>query len=257
MSSKSTTWIGGTVVLSVLILVAAWFVGISPTLASAATAEAAADLADTRNVQLQADLKRLEQQFAELETSKAALAELQLEIPTSGELSSYVRTVQSAAEAAGVTLISFSAGEPEDVVPAEIEAPAATQADADAESEGAGEDSTAADTSASPTGFAPIEGFVGIAYSMAVVGAPANVSAFLDDVQTGTERLYLVTAFSATGLNAGEPSNGRPATNDGDVEMSVSGYLYALAPTASATTPTEEPTLAPLPGGGQPRLGGS
>lgn len=258
MSSKATTWVGGTVVVALLILVATWFVGVSPVIAATSAAHADADAAEQRNVQLQADLDRLKQQFAELDASKAQLAEIQRQIPTEAQLAEYVRTVQATADATSVTFLGYTAGDPEAVVP--VEAPAAAAAPADdaegEEAEGAAAEEGTAETAPTPAGFVPIEGMVGMSVQLQVVGTPANVAAFVEQVQTAVERLYLVTAFTGVGLAAEEASGGRPVINEGDLELQLTGYLYGLAPLATPT-PTEEPTLAPLPPGVPPRMGSS
>ncbi|MCC2333208.1 hypothetical protein [Cellulomonas wangsupingiae] len=264
MTSKTSTWVGGTAVLAMLILVATWFVGVSPTIAATSTAHAAADASETRNVQLQADLDRLAQQFAELDASKAELAAIERQIPTAPQLAEYVRTVQTIADEVGVTFIGYNAGEPELVVPVEAEVPAepATTDDAEATADPEAEVDASAEvadtaTAVTPAGFVPIEGFVGMAATLKVIGAPDKVSAFVERVQA-TERLFLVTGYTGEGLDPGEPEQGRPQINEGDMEMAVVGYLYGLAQSVPAgSVPTEEPTLAPLPGGAAPRMGSS
>jgi len=253
MTGKSTTWIGGTVVVALLILVATWFVGISPTLAATSTAHDAADASDARNVQLQADLDRLEQQFAQLDASKAELAAIGRQIPPQAQLAEYIRTVQATAEATGVAFIGYVAGEPELVVPVEVEAPAPAVAEEPVSPEGAEDAAEPAATETVPAGFVPVEGFVGMALDVIVLGPAANVSAFVDQLQTGPERLYLVTALDGEGQKEEEARNGRPATAEGDIELKITGYLYGLAP-LTAPAPTEEPTLAPLPPATPPRM---
>jgi len=266
MTNKTSTWVGGTVVLAVLMLVATWFVGVSPTIAATSTAHADAEAAETRNVQLQADLDRLAQQFAELDASKAELASIERQIPTDAQLAAYIRTVQTVAEEVGVVLIGYDVGQPELVVPVEGEAPAepVTTTDSDEASDEATDeasdeatDETGTSTPVTPASFVPIDGFVGMAVTLSVIGAPDKVSAFVERVQTGTERLHLVTGFTGLGLVAGPPESGRPQINEGDMEMAVSGYVYSLAPSATTVAPTEEPTLAPLPGVTPPRMGPS
>lgn len=263
MAGKSTTWVGGTVVVALIILVATWFIGVSPTIAATSAAHEAADASDARNVQLQADLDRLKQQFAELETSKAELAAIGRQIPDEPALAEYVRTVQSLAETTGVAFLGYEAGLPELVVPVEV-AQAAPAQEESAEA-GSGEEATEGDESGEapatvetvPAGFQPIEGFVGISLSVTVLGPAANVSAFVQELQNTPERLYLVTAFDGEGQKAEEPRNGRPATAEGDIELKVTGYLYGLEP-LTPPAPSDEPTpLAPLPPATPPRMSSS
>ncbi len=264
MKAKTSTWVGGTIVVAVLVAALAWFLAISPTLADAASARTGTADAEARNVQLQAQLNTLKEQAAGLETTKAELAVIGGQIPDDIALAEYVRTVQSTAEAAGVAFLSYTAGEPTAVFPAApLEAPPAEPAaegavDASAATtapEGDATDGTSA-PAAPPVGFVPVEGFAGTELSLTVVGPVANMMTFVERMQTANERLFLVTAYSSTGLDAAEAAGGRPAVQDGDMELVLTGYVYMLAPLTvpSGQKPVAEPAMpAPAP----PRLAGN
>ncbi|MFC8191329.1 hypothetical protein ACFUMH_06650 [Cellulomonas sp. NPDC057328] len=259
MNAKSTTWIGGTVVLSVLVAALAWFLAISPTLASAATARTETAAAEDRNAQLQLQLDRLVEQAAGLDATKAELATIGRQIPTDAQIAEYTRTLQATAEGSGVTVVTLDAALPESVAPAEVvpeaapvpdEEPESTDAPADGGDEAA---APATEAPAAPAGPAPVEGFAGAQLNITVVGSVPNAFAFLERLQTANERLFLVTQFTAKGLQAAEPESGRPAVAQGDVEMTLTGYVYVL-PSLDGTTPSNEPTLPPLPTGKDPRI---
>ncbi|QGQ19370.1 hypothetical protein GC089_09165 [Cellulomonas sp. JZ18] len=263
MNTKSTPWVGGTIVLSVLVAALAWFLAISPTLASAATARTETAAAEDRNAQLQAQLDRLVQQAAQLDATKADLAAIGRQIPGDAQMAEYTRTLQAAAEATGVTIVGLDASTPEGIAPAApAEAPVAEAAPAEAPAEGTEGGEAPADGAAdpaaapAPAGPAPVEGMAGVQLKITVVGPVPNALAFVEQLQTGTERLFLVTQYSGKGLQAAAPENGRPAINQGDVELLLTGYVYALAPLDGATPaePTEETPLAPLPAGTDPRV---
>lgn len=270
MNAKTSTWVGGTVVLSVLVAALAWFLALSPTLAAASTARADTETAEMRNVQLQAQLTELEAQAATLGDRKNELAVIQRQIPTDAEISAYVRTLQATAESTGVTIVQLDTADPESIAPAAPPAGAEAPADpstegevaADAattDSDGTGDDAAAGDTApAAPSGPQPVEGFTGVQLSITVVGNPAAGLAFLNAVQVLQERLFLVTDYDAKGLGQEEASGGRPATAEGDMELMLTGYLWVLPPLDGSTapaTPETGPALPPLPGGGEPRLG--
>ncbi|GIG39819.1 hypothetical protein [Cellulomonas phragmiteti] len=269
MNSKSSAWVGGTVVVSVLILALAWFVAISPTLASASSARTDTQAAEMRNSQLEVQLAELKAQFANLDASKAELAALRLQIPTETQLAEYIRTMQAHAEASGVTIVELDVAEPEAVAPADVaveapttEEPAAEEgAEGDSAAEGA-EGGALPDGSAPaeqvPSGPVPVEAFAGYQIQVTVVGTAANGVAFLEKMQTVGDRLFLVTEYDGRGLAAEAAKGMRPETQEGDMELKLTGYVWVLPPLARDAVAPSEPedgVLAPLPGGADPRLG--
>ncbi|UZN05166.1 hypothetical protein [Cellulomonas sp. S1-8] len=272
MNTKSSVWVGGTVVVSVLILALAWFVAISPTVASASSARADTEAAEMRNVELQVQLSELEAQFANLDASKAELAALQKQIPSDAQVAEYVRTMQAHAEASGVTIVEMDIAEPESVAPADVPVTAPTTEEPAAEGEAAAEGDAAAEGTegealpdgsapAEPeiTGPVPVEGFAGFQIQVTVVGTPANGIAFLEKMQTVGDRLFLATEYDAKGLAAEAAKGMRPETQEGDMELKLTGYVWVLPVLDSGTTaptePEDEGPLAPLPGSADPRLG--
>lgn len=272
MNSKSSAWVGGTVVVSVLVLALAYFLAISPTLASASTARSDTEAAELRNGQLQVQLTELKAQFAELETSKAELAALQKQIPSDAQLSEYVRTMQAHAEASGVTIVELDVAEPEAVAPADVpveaptteepaegEQPAEGEEPADGEAaEGGALPDGSAPAAAGPVGPVPVEGFGGYQIQVTIVGTVVNGLAFLEKMQTVGDRLFLATEFDAKGVGAEEAKGARPATQEGDMELKLTGYVWVLPALDGATAPADpeaEAPLAPLPGAVDPRFG--
>ncbi|SFJ96886.1 hypothetical protein [Cellulomonas sp. KH9] len=257
MNAKSTQWVGGTVVLSVLIAALAWFLAISPTLTAAAAARTEAGAAEDRNVQLQAQLDRLVEQAAGLDATKAELAGIGRQIPSEAQLAEYVRALQSTAEETGVTVVTLDAALPETIAPAALpEQVAPSEGEAGEATEPPAAEGTEGTTGAS-VAVGPVEGFAGVSLTITAVGPVSNVFAFIERVQTGNERLFLVTKYTAKGLQAAEAANGRPAVGQGDVELVLTGFVYVLSATAGASSgaePTESPELAPLPAGKEPRI---
>ena len=270
MNSKSSAWVGGTVVVSVLVLALAYFLGVSPTLAAASSARSTTEDARTRNAQLEIQLAQLKEQFANLDASKAELAAIQKQIPSTEQLAEYIRTMQGHAEAVGVTIVELDVAEPEAVAPADLsaaapttEAPAdGTEAPADGAEAPAEEAEAPADGAApevpAPTGPQPVEGFAGYQITVTVVGTVTNGLNFLERMQTSGDRLFLATDYEAKGLPAEAAKGMRPETQEGDMELKISGYVWVLPDLTTGTAPTdpaEEEPLAPLPGGVDPRFG--
>ena len=94
---------------------------------------------------------------------------------------------------------------------------------------------------------------VAIPTSIRVLGTYDQVRTFLGTVQTGLPRIFLVTGLDGSAQKAAEASAGRPATAAGDLELNITGYLWALPDTtavdASAGGTTDGEAPAPMPQG--------
>ncbi|NCT90862.1 hypothetical protein GXB85_07865 [Cellulomonas sp. APG4] len=246
---KAAPWVLGTAFVAVLVLALTYLFLISPQLATAATARADAEAAEAQNVVHAKKLATLEEQFAQLDTYKAELAELRTQIPEVDAQPELLRQVQTAADAAEVFVVGSDLGVPEAFVgsptwdPTAVPDPAAP---ADPAATGAeGEDGTqpAAPAAPEPTG---VPGLLAVPFDVTVLGGYLEAVEFVRLLQESTPRLYVVNGFTVTGQDAAEASGGRPATEKGDVEVLVQGYVYVLQESAAAsdesTTATTDAT---------------
>lgn len=245
--SKAGPWIGGTVVGAIVILLAAWFLGISPQMAHASDTTAQAQAQRDQNAMTETKIAALKKQFVKLDEYKAKLAAARLQLPTDLELAAYQRELATIATAHQVTVVQVSVSSSTGVVPV-----GAAQAPAPAATDSATTDPSAA-APAAPAGSAVISGFSQIPLSIEVVGTYDNVLAFLNDAQTKTTRLLLVTGLNGVGQGVSSAAGGRPATSPGDLDLVITGSLYSLtdqaAPAPAATDPAAKPALpAPVPG---------
>lgn len=259
-ASRTTGWIVGTVVAVMAVLFAGWFLVAGPRFEAAAATLSEAEGVAGQNELLQLKIDKLRADSANLEAYRAEVAGLQAQIPTDGELADYTREVAAAADDSGAFLLDFTPGYGQLFTPAVVVAPVPV---APAEGETTGTEGTEATGGAEGTdatdGTTPVpapvestvpEGFIAVPFSARVVGTYAQTSAFLETLQTGTERLFLVTQIDAIRQSASEESPTRPATADGDVELTVSGFTYVLRDLVQPPVgePTEEEPAAPLPG---------
>lgn len=265
--SKSQTWIAGTVVVALLIFAAAWFLLVSPRRAQTDDAQAANEAALFEQDVLRARLAVLEEQATHLEEYQAEIDALSVQIPPEPRIPDYVRSLQGLADQYGVTITALSPsfpiafGEAVGVTvvvtptPTEDAAgtdPVATAEDTAAEAEETSDES-AGETAQEPAPVTPettaASGLFAIPVGIQVVGTYANVSAFLEGMQTQTGRVFLVTALDAIAQDAQDSQGGRPATAPGDVELTINGFLYEyLDSTPVIPDETEEPAEpAPLP----------
>lgn len=105
-------WVIGAVLMSLVIVAAGWFLGISPRLADAALAEEERQNVEVINVGYEAtlaELQRLSQNLPELESE---LEGLRVEIPDEPELSTLLGQLNALAEAAGVSIVEVTAQTP-------------------------------------------------------------------------------------------------------------------------------------------------
>lgn len=240
-TTKATPWIAGTVVLSVLVLVASWFLLVSPVVAQAAETNQTAEQTEHDNVLLQQRIATLKEEFANIETYRAELASLRTAVPSDADIAGYLRQIDALALAHGVSVLTVTPQPPTPFAPAAaVEQPAADAAVTD---DAAAEAAPAAPAEA-PTG-APA-GMEAIPLNLTVVGTFQGARAFLADLQTGTQRLLLVESVSGSSLTDGEAGGGRPATTIGDLELTISAFLFSL-PAPTTGVPAEAPAEQPLP----------
>lgn len=249
--SKTSTWVGGTVVVALLLLVAGWFLLVSPVLASASETRSAAADVESDNDMTRQRIETLKAQFETLDESKAELAALQLQIPTTGQLSDYLRQVDEQAVARTVSLTSVAPGAPELYAPVTGAAPAEAAVDATATGDVATDpaaDAAATTAPAPAAGTTAPAGMVDVPITLTAVGSYANVMSWIQSIQEQTDRLLLVTTVTGTALDDAPAGGGKPATVKGDVEATVTGYLYVLPDDQSIPVVTPEESEATLPG---------
>ncbi|KQY44068.1 hypothetical protein [Cellulomonas sp. Root137] len=244
--AKKSTWIGGTVFIGLVIAAAAWFLAISPTMSAASEIRSEAQSTRERNELLELKVTKLRSDFEKLPEYRAELAGIQLQIPTDAMLSDYLRQLDMIAIAHSVTLTAVTPSVPQSVV---LAVPAVTAPVPEATEESGSESDEAAVAPATTAGANGPAGFTAIPFSLTALGTYDNTLAFLNDLQNSTQRLFLVTGFTATAQDQQDAGSGKPATAVGDQELIITGYTYAL-PDALAVPPAVDPAAAPpvLPG---------
>ena len=235
-SSKAAPWVLGTAFVGILILGLAWMLAISPQMELVSTARADAETARSQNVVLTQRLGVLRGQAADLDTYKADLAAIRVQIPAEDGLAPLLREFAATAAASSVFIVSIMPGEPVpfvSAVPTEV-APAAEPA---AEGQASGTGDTVAPAAPAPSGP---QGLVAVPIEITVLGTWDNTVGFMARVQEQLQRLLLVTDFTLTAQKVSSPSGGRPATVAGDAEFRIKGFVYVQQPVAAvAETPAD------------------
>lgn len=221
--SSTRTWSAGAAVISILLVVASWFLLIGPKRsdASALKAQRVSQLA--ANNQLKLDIAQLKAQNASLPAKQAELAVIQRQLPNNPALPTLIRNLSSIATQAGVTLTSIAPGAPTALSAAGTTAAGATG-------------STAAAATATPV--------VAIPVTIITAGSYAENELFLQKLQTAMTRAFLVQGLSMAPGGASTSSGGGASTstststsNGDDLALTITGEVFVLQPAAVATTP--------------------
>jgi Tfp pilus assembly protein PilO len=202
--TRTRAWTFGAAVVAVLIIIAAWFLAISPQRSEAADLRDQAAAQQQANEQMRLKTKQLQAQFASLPERQAQLAEIRQQMPDNPSLPALIRDLSSNAKAADVTLVSVSPGDPVPGLPT-VGAAAA--------------DASTAQLLSIPT-------------QIEASGTYAQLTLFLQKLQTEMRRAYLIE-----NVELGEVKN--QETSKGPLSMSLGGQIFVLNPDASAdSTPT-------------------
>lgn len=237
-----------------LVLVLGWFIGVSPVLAQAASADAQRVAIATSNQASQASIVVLKEKFAGITALEKKLDGLTTSVPTDANIPLFLRELDTLSTQNSVGLTNVVVSEATKyVVPAAPVAAAggtapggATPTPTPTPSASAG--ATANTAPAVPAGAAGR--LVLIPVNITVTGTYNDIMAFVGGLQSGP-RLYLLSALAVTGTVTD------PASYSGD----ITGYVYALPlpqgvvsladnvtsdPTPSPSTPaTPSPTPTP------------
>ena len=234
-TSKAKSWITGTAVLAVALLVGAWFLLIAPVRESTAETTAEAVSQDDRNALERKRIATLAAQFADIETYRTQLAELRQQIPATTRQAEFQSQIAAIAATYSVTIASLAVSPSAEVL---VSGPAAAPA----------ADETADDAEAAEPASANLfSGFYQTPISIEVVGTYQNVLNFVSELQTVNPRTFLVTGLAATGRKEAEGSGGLPATAAGDLGLVITGQMYVMTDPNAVPELVDPGMIAPLP----------
>ena len=244
--NSARTWIFGLGALMLVVLVAAWTLGISPTLDQVSAANEQTAQIQSKNAASAAQLTSLKAQFADIASLKTNLNTMRLSIPETESASAFLNEINVLSVKDGVSVETVTLQDAV-VYAAPVATPPAGAAGTDAASTATPSATPAATPSGAAVTPAPASnGLVLIPISVEVTGTLAKVQAFVRDIQVG-DRLFVSTTLavasgSDTGLITGTVT-GNIFTLNGTSDPSPK-VILAPVPTI---TPT--PTLTPTPTG--------
>ena len=239
--TSNRTWIGAAVLISLIALLAGWFLGISPQLAEAAKSTVKTLEIDALNEVHEAELAVMKEQFGAVAETEAKLVALRSALPPAPAYPDFVREVYTAAESAGVSVSNFTAAAAVRYSPLAAEIPVEPAGDDASESPIA---SVATVPSAAPVVTSPLitpENFVIIPVTIQVDGGFENFRTFTASLQAGS-RLFLVTGLTAVADTAA-PAKGVATSYHG----TITGNIYVLADPTLARTATDPEAAVELP----------
>lgn len=245
-SNARRTWIAGTAFIAVLVLLATWFLLISPKRTEVADIDEQATSISASNKALEVKVAELRAQFARIDEFKDALAALRVKMPIDADMTELLTQFDTLAEKSDVDLAQILGANGEQVVlltgakkkaldDASAVLDGKKKDGADKDKAAAEKDKAAADKepsdkeSTAPAAKAETEGEILVAFPMtlSVYGTYADVRGFMESLQEKFDRHVLVTGLEATSYEEGAvlPDATREL-KDGDVEYLIKTQVY-------------------------------
>ncbi|GAB3675069.1 type 4a pilus biogenesis protein PilO [Angustibacter aerolatus] len=212
--TSTRTWSLGAAVLALLLVVAAWFLLISPQRSQAAELRSQTAQQRDHNQSIELKTAQLKAQYASLSDREKDLAVIRRQLPDSAALPSLIRDLSVQAGVAGVDLVSVTPAAPTPYTPG------------------------AAAGAATTTAAAPATGLQAIQTGVVASGTYAELNLYLMKLQKSIARAYLLDTVSLA------PLDGAASTSD-QLQMTLSGKIFVLASDAVSTTTTSTGASAP------------
>jgi len=220
---STTKWYGAAALSAVLVLLAGYFLLVSPARSNAEEITVAAQAQTDANTALQARIDQLKAQYKDLPDLQKDLAALQTHLPTTPQMPALLRSLSAAASRSGVVLVSVTPANP-------------TALSTNGQASGP---ITAANTGA-PGAVSDYP------LAIAIQGNFANVKLFMASLEA-LPRSVLVTGLNVT--RAGEAQGGTDATStaDGALKAMISAHVFSATP-GSAVAPAQTTTTTTTAG---------
>ena len=204
--------------LLVVVIIAGWLVGIAPQLADASRTNAKRVTVLGQNVANETILRKLKADYAEIDVLRKELSVLEVAVPTSAEISTFVTELNFLANSHKVIVRSITVNDAKPYTPVALVAPTSGS--------GTSEASTPITTNPRITS----SNFIVIPVQFSVTGDYSRVLDFVHEVQVGP-RLFLISNLSSMGATDAKAvtSGGQSGPNIlQKVDATVGGYVYVL-----------------------------
>jgi len=235
---------------AVAVLALGFFVGIQPQLSAASASREQQATVEAQNATIAATIEQLKADNEGMADLKATLGGLELKVPSTASMPSFLNQLDSMAATSGTVVTNFTAADAQAYDPAVVAEPTETETqDAAGDTTGGAAATDApvpAAASTSPEAPALVTdpsitaaNFSTIAISVTVKGSYAAALDFVSRIQSG-DRLFGLTSFASDGSSEG---GAEASASD---SWTISGNVYVLQDAAtaqsdpSATTPTTQ-----------------
>ena len=223
---KLKMYVAFTVLGCLFVLVAGWFFLVSPKRAEVARLNTQAAGQVSSNAVLSTQLANLKAKAKDLPKQKARLAAVAAKIPDNPALPALIRALSSAADAAGVELITVTPGAPAPVIAAAAGA-------------------TAPAAPGSPGAAAAAGGLSQIPLTLNVVGGYFQVEQFVANLENLPRSMRVMNLSMTPGANPMKPAAAAGAADDGHIlTTTITGSVFmagAVTPAASVVAPPVAP----------------
>lgn len=220
----ASRWYAAAALASVLVLVAGWFLLVSPQRDNADAISAQADSQVQANAITQTKIDQLKAEYTNMPALQQQLALLQTHLPQTPNMPSLLRSLSQAATSSGVTLMAVTP-----VAPAALSGAGTVQA----APAGAGGSALSAPGQVDVIGM-----------TVQISGPFANTRLFLSSLEA-MPRAFLVTGLNiARATSSGGASSGAAPTTPGGLTTTITGRVFTANPTLTAAAATTSGTAA-------------
>jgi Tfp pilus assembly protein PilO len=235
---KLKQYIALTVVGCLAVLAAGWFLLVSPKRSEASEAQLAADAQVTANSALRTQIEVLKAQAKNLPKEQAKLAAVAAKLPSNRAMPALIRALTTAAEDAGVELVTLAPGATVVAAPAAAAAPVAPAAGAEGAAPAAPVAGAAPAAAAGQLGSIPV--------TLNVVGGYFQVQQFLANLEDLKRAIRFTAVNLAPGTNPIKPAATGTNVDDGrTLAATLTGQVFQVVGAPAAAAAPVAPVAAP------------
>ena len=231
---KLKQWVTMTVLASLVILAAGWFLLVSPKKDEAAALRAQAAEQMAANAVLETQLQVLRAQAKDLPKKQAELAAVSAKIPDNPSLPALIRALTEASTSAGVDFVSVTPGQPVAPVAAPVQPKGTEPVTAQA------------GPAAPPAAAGPAGALATIPVGINVVGDYFDIAQFTANLENLPRALRVVDLTVAPGVSPTAAKTSAPTVEDGrSLSTTINGSVF-MAVNRPAATAVVAPPAAPV-----------
>lgn len=243
-------WLFGALVVAIVLAALAYFFLISPELEKSASANEKLEVAKNDNFALESQINGMKKKEQQVPEWNDEIGKISLDMPPTVEQPALERLINELAAKYDLPMVEVTYGRPEEVIPSTTEGyepPTLSNGEEGAtpspspspEPSSSAEPSPAPSTDAEGNPIPPAEpkpvntappfvGLVAIPVTVGTEGEPADVMAFMAELQTQIDRFYTATNFTITKADPTEEAPGRRALTEKDWTLNLSGMVFTL-----------------------------